>query len=69
MGFSVYSGEWNIPGGQKEDKARQAVFLIPLNPLGKDPEEEKPHFDYTVPQKAPFQTRWKRNQDAVYWYD
>ena len=40
-----------IPGGEEKDRARQAVFLTPLNPLGKDP-EEKHHFDYTVPQKA-----------------
>ena len=52
-----------ITGG----KARQAVFLTPLNPFGKDPEEEKRHSDYTVLQKAPCETKWKRNQDAVYW--
>ena len=56
-----------IQGGKEEDKARQAVFLTPLNPFGKDPEEEKPHPDYTVPEKAPYETRWKRKQDAVYW--
>ena len=56
-----------IPGGKEEDKARQAVFLTQLNPSGKDPEEEKPHFDYTVPQKVPDETRWKRNQNAVFW--
>ena len=44
-------------GRKENDRARQAVFLTPLNPLGNDPEEEKPHFE----------TRWKRNQDAVYW--
>ena len=31
-----------IPGGKEEDKARQAV--TPLNPFGRDPEEEKPNF-------------------------
>ena len=56
-----------IRGGKEKDKARQAVFLTPLNPFGKDPEEDKPHSDYTVPQKAPYETTWKRNQDAVYW--
>ena len=24
-------------------------------------------FDYTIPQKVPYETRWKHNQDAVYW--
>ena len=56
-----------ITGVKEKDKARQAVFLTPLNPFGKDPEDEKPHLDYTVPQKAPYETKWKRNQDAVYW--
>ena len=26
-----------IPGGKEEDKARQAVFLTPLNPFWKGP--------------------------------
>ena len=52
-----------IPGGKEEDKARQAVFLTPVNLCGKDPLEEKPHSDYTVPQKAPYETKWKRNQE------
>ena len=56
-----------IQGGKEKDKARQGVFLTPLNPFGKNPEEEKPNFDYTVPQKAPYETRWKHNQNAVYW--
>ena len=51
----------------EEDKARQAVFLTPLNPFGKELEEENPHFDYTVSQKAPDETKWKRNQDALFW--
>ena len=52
---------------KEKDTARQAVFLTPLNPFGMDRKEEKPHFDYTVPQKVPFETRWKYNQDAVNW--
>ena len=67
MGFSVCSVSGRILGGKEEDKAGQAVFLTPLNPFGKDAEEEKPHSAYTVPQKVPCETRWKRNQDAVYW--
>ena len=68
MGFAVYSGEWKkIQEEKRRTKARHAVFLTPLNPLGQDPEEEKPHSDDTIPQKAPYETKWKRNQDAVYW--
>ena len=67
MGFQSNLGSGIIPGGKEEYNARQAVFLTPLNPFGKDPEEEKPHPDYTIPQKAPHETRWRRNQDAVCW--
>ena len=56
-----------IPGGKEKDRARQTVFPTPLNPFGKDLEEDKPHFDYTVPQKVPYETRWKHNKDAVCW--
>ena len=56
-----------ISGGKEEDKARQAVFPTPLNLFGRDPEEEMPHFDYTVLQKVPYQTRWSRNPNAENW--
>ena len=52
---------------KEEDDGRQAVFLTPLNPFGKDLGEEKTHSDYTVPHKAPMKPVGKRNQDAVYW--
>ena len=66
--FQSVLGSGIITGGkEEEDKARQAVFLTPLNPFGRDPEEEKPNSVYTVPQKAPCETKRKRNQDAVYW--
>ena len=42
-------------------------FLTPPNPFGDDLVKEVPHDDYTVPQKAPFVTKWKHHQDAVYW--
>ena len=32
-----------------------------------DPDEEKPHDDNPVLQKVHYKTRWKHNQDAVYW--
>ena len=49
--FLSVLGNELIPGGNEKDKARQAVFLTPLNPFGHDPEEE-PHFDCTVPQRV-----------------
>ena len=65
--FQSILGSGIISGGKEEDKARQAVFLTPLNPFEKDPEGETPHSEYTVLQKAPYETNWKRNQDAVSW--
>ena len=47
--------------------ARQAVFSTPTNPFGDDPEEEEPHDDFTVPQKAPHVTKWKYDQDVENW--
>ena len=67
MVFQSVLGSGMILGGKEEGKAHQAVLLTPLNPFGKDPEEEKPHPEYTVPRKAPHEIRWKRNQNAVYW--
>ena len=60
-------GKGLILGGKEEDKARHAVFLTPTNPSGDDPEEERPHDVFTVPQKAPNVTKWKYVQNAVYW--
>ena len=60
-------GKGLIPGGKEKDKARRAVFLTPTNPFGDDPEEERPHDDFTVPQKAPHVTKWKYDQNAVCW--
>ena len=45
-----------IPGGKENDKARQAVFFTLLDPFGNNPDEEKPHDDYTVPQEVHYQT-------------
>ena len=56
-------GSGIIPGGKETDKARQAVFLTPLNPFGNDRDEEKPHFGCTVPQQVHYETFWKRNQE------
>ena len=56
-----------ILGGKENEEARQAVFFTPLNPLGSDPDEEKPHGDHIVSQKVHHQTCRKHNQDAENW--
>ena len=64
MKFSIHFGSGILLGGKENDKA---VFFTPLNPFGNDPDEEKSHNDYTVPQKVHYKTNWKHNQDAVLW--
>ena len=61
--FQSTLGSGIIPEGKEKDRARQAVFLTPLTPFGKDPKKNKP----SVPQKVPYETRWKYNQDAENW--
>ena len=65
--FQSILGSGLIPGGKENDKARQAVFFTPLDPFGDNPDEEKPHDDYTVPQKVHCNSYWKHNQGAVFW--
>ena len=65
--FQSIPGGGLITGGTEKDKAGQAVFLTPTKPFGDDPEEEEPHDDFTVPQKASYVTKWKYDQNAVYW--
>ena len=60
-------GKGLFPGGKEKDKARHAVFPTPTNPSGDDPEEERPHDDFTVPHKAPNVTKWKYDQNALHW--
>ena len=50
--FQSILGKGLLPGGKEKDKAPQAVFLTPTSPLADDPEEEEPHDDFRVPQKA-----------------
>ena len=61
--FQPLLGNGLFPGGKEKDRA---VFQIPTNLFGNDPEEEEPPDDYTVPQKVPYVTRWKHDQDAAY---
>ena len=44
----------------------QSVFFTLLNLFGKDPEETKPYFDFSVPQKVLYGTCRKLSQDARY---
>ena len=55
-----------IPGGQENGRSRQAVFLNTTESFWKRTRKRrKPHYDHTVLQKVPDETRWKRNQNAV----
>ena len=51
--FQSTLGNGLIPGGNEEDEGRQAVFLTPTHPFWNDAEEETPHDDFSIPQKAP----------------
>ena len=42
------------------------MFFSPLNPCGQD-EEEPVHDDMTVPRKFHYCSKWRHDQDAVYW--
>ena len=64
MDFSIHFGEWDN-SGRKGEGPRWTVFPTPLNPFGKDPEEEKPSFDHTGPQKVPYETRWKQPRCCI----
>ena len=56
-----------IDSRRKGETKSPSVFLTPTNPIGDDPEEEEPHDDFTVPHKAAYATKWKYDQNAVYW--
>ena len=55
---------------RKATKDGRTIFFTPLKSFGGDPEEEEePRDDYTVPQKVHHHSHWKRDQDAVYWFE
>ena len=56
-----------IAGGKETKEGRQTIFFTPLNPFGKDNEEEAVHGDLSVPRKFDYSSNWERDQDAVYW--
>ena len=50
--FSVYSGEWNNSWRKRGGQGSPSSLSNTTESFQKKtPEEEKPHFDYTVPQK------------------
>ena len=53
--------------GKQSREGRQTVFFSPLNPLGQDDEEESIHNDMTIPRKFHHCSKWRHDQDGVYW--
>ena len=56
-------------GGKEIKEGRQTVLFPPLDPFGSDAheEEEEPSEDCSEPSKVHHQSRWRREQNAVYW--
>ena len=63
MKYSMTNGL--IPGGN--ESGRQTVSFSPLNPLEPDGEEEEYHDNTKTPRNFHFCSKWKHDQDAVYW--
>ena len=56
-----------ISGGKETKEGRRTIFFTPLNPFGKDEEEEAVHGDLSVQRRLHYSSDWKHDQDAVYW--
>ena len=54
-----------IAGGQETNEGRRTIFFTPLNPFGKDEQEEAVHGDLSVQRKLDYSSNWKHDQDAV----
>ena len=52
-------------GGKDAKQGRQIVSFTSVDPMSESQKDE-PH-DVTKPRQVPYRTRWKVNQDAVYW--
>ena len=61
------SGQGLIAGGPGSKQGRHTIFFTPLNPFGPNPDEEKFSDDLSKPRKVHYESKWKTNQDAVYW--
>ena len=55
-----------VAGGKQSREGRQTVLFSPLNSCGQD-EEEPIHDDMTVPRMFHYCSKWRHDQDAVYW--
>ena len=55
-----------IAGGKDKKEGRQTVSFTPLDPFGDEAEEEF-NKDSSRPIKVHFYSKWKPQQDAVYW--
>ena len=66
--LSAFNLSWRMDWLRVDMRAskddRLTVFFTPLNPFGRDSDEEEPRDDNTIPQKA-HHSHWKRHQDAV----
>ena len=56
-----------IARGRESKEGRQTIFLTLLSPLGEKSDEEEPSDDLSVPRKVHYYSKWKHDQDAVYW--
>ena len=56
----------HIAGWKDRKEGRQTVFFTPLDPFGDEAEEEFNN-DSSRPIKVHFYSKWKPQQDAVYW--
>ena len=56
-----------VAGGRESKQGRQTIFFTPLNPSGQNPDEEKFNSDFSKLRKVHYESKWKANQDAVYW--
>ena len=67
MEHSTHFGEWNNTGRKRDRQSSTSSLFRASEFFGNDPDEEKPHNDFSVPQKVHYKAYWKHNEDAVYW--
>ena len=56
-----------VAGGKERKEGRQTIFFIPLDPFNGDANEADSITDLKTPRKVKYQSRWRPEQDAVYW--
>ena len=67
MELSVHTGKGTDSSRKRERQSPSSSLSNTNDPFGHDLEEEEPHDDFAVPQKAANVTKWKDNQNAAYW--